>query len=162
MAATISGILAAMNPAVPPLNQLHDRDLVSDPDYLAEDMALDLTEDISRILQFRGLTRADLSRAMGVSRSYITRMLGSPPNMTLRTIAAAGIALGVRPRIVFPHNIESKYQKYLWEETRPNNAASTSDWIGQVQGGVIYACAPDASRNRPASPKPGGDTQWTG
>ena len=102
---------AVLMPAVraeePILNRLHTQDLAINPDYLAEDMAIDVTEGISTVMEFRGLSRADLARAMGVSRPYITKMLSAPSNMTLRTIAAAGIALGVRPRVVFPHNISA-------------------------------------------------------
>lgn len=95
----------------PPYNRIHAESLASDPEYLAEDMALDLTEDISRIMQFRGLTKAELARAMGVTRAYVTRMLNAPPNMTLRTIATVGVALGVQPRIVLPHTITANV---LW------------------------------------------------
>jgi transcriptional regulator with XRE-family HTH domain len=117
----------------PLLNELHERDLASDPDYLAEDLALDVTEDISRIMQFRGLSRSDLARGMNVNRSYITKMLKAPPNMTLRTIALAGIALGVRSRIVFE------------VDTRPTDGACESPE-------ALFA--PEERKSQDISPRP--------
>ena len=93
--------------ATPPLTALHEQYLAEDPDYLAEDMAIHVAEEVARILEFRGLPQIELARRMKVSRSYVSRFLGAPPNMTLRSIANVGLALGVQPRVVFPSRIES-------------------------------------------------------
>jgi len=74
--------------------------MTTDAEYVAEDMALEFAESVSRIMESRGMTRAELARKMGVSRSYVTRMLQAPPNMTLKTLAAVGLALDVAPRVV--------------------------------------------------------------
>ncbi len=71
----------------------------TNPAYLAEDMALDIAEQITRAMQADGISRAELARRMGVNRAYVTKLLNAPANMTLKTISAAAIALALRPAI---------------------------------------------------------------
>ena len=87
---------------VPLFTRQHQEWMATDPEYLAEDMALNLAETISRIMELRAISKSELARRMGVSRSYVTRLLQAPPNMTLKTLATVGLALGVVPRIDFP------------------------------------------------------------
>jgi transcriptional regulator with XRE-family HTH domain len=90
----------------PLLEQWRER-YASDADYLAEVMALDFVERVAQVMEFRGLTRSALAEKMHVSPAYISRTLNAPPNLTLRTIAAFGIAFGVRPSIRFPTGVEA-------------------------------------------------------
>ena len=70
-----------------------------DPELLAESLAIDLMEDVVRLLQVKGISRSDLSGLMNVSRAYVTRLLNSPPNLTLMSVARLSIALNARPYI---------------------------------------------------------------
>lgn len=90
-----------MGAGVPKFTALHDEWMRSDPAYLAEDIAMDVTETCARIMQERGISRADLAERMGVSRAYITKVFNSPPNLTLQTIAALALALDLRPTVRF-------------------------------------------------------------
>ncbi|MGI8550611.1 MAG: hypothetical protein ACR2PL_07430, partial [Dehalococcoidia bacterium] len=44
---------------------------------------------------------SQLASSMGVSRAYISRMFGAPPNLTLRSVAQLAIALGMTPKLIF-------------------------------------------------------------
>ncbi len=73
--------------------------LANDPDYVAEELALDIAEQIVKIMESKGLTRSDLALMLGVNRAYITKVLNAPPNLTLRSIAAVALALRVKPTV---------------------------------------------------------------
>ena len=90
------------------LDRLSD-EYASDPDFVAEQLALEVTEEASRIMAARHLNKAGLAEMLGVSRAYVTRMLGAPPNMTLRTLAQLAIALGGRPQVTLglPYEIRA-------------------------------------------------------
>lgn len=60
-----------------------------------ERLILAATEEIVKIMDREGVTRADLARQMGVSRPCITRWLQGG-NLTLGTLADMGTALGCR------------------------------------------------------------------
>ena len=70
-----------------------------DPELLAESLAIDLMEDAVRLLQEKGISRSDLSGLMNVSRGYVTRLLNSPPNLTLMSVARLSVALNAKPYI---------------------------------------------------------------
>jgi hypothetical protein len=70
-----------------------------DPEIIAEGLAIDFMEDVTRLLQEKGISRSGLSDMMNVSRAYVTRLLNSPPNMTLMSVARLSIALNARPYI---------------------------------------------------------------
>jgi transcriptional regulator with XRE-family HTH domain len=54
------------------------------------------TELLSRLLEERGMSKAELARALGTSRANVTSLLNGSRNMTVRTMAAVAAALGVR------------------------------------------------------------------
>ena len=70
-----------------------------DPELIAESLAIDLMEDAIRLLQEKGISRSDLSGLMNVSRGYVTRLLNSPPNLTLMSVARLSVALNAKPYI---------------------------------------------------------------
>jgi transcriptional regulator with XRE-family HTH domain len=82
------------------------REFEEDPDYVAERMALEITEQAATLMKRRGQNKSALAKAMGVSRAYVTRVFGAPPNLTLRSIAQLSLALGVRPVVGFVEEVE--------------------------------------------------------
>lgn len=54
------------------------------------------TELLSKIMEDRGLSKADLARLIGTSRANITTLLSGQRNMTIRTFARLAARLGVR------------------------------------------------------------------
>ena len=71
----------------------------NDPEFVAEGLALKITEEILRCLEERNLSQSWLAEQMGVSRAHVSRILNAKPNMTLLTIAKIAIALGVKPDV---------------------------------------------------------------
>ncbi|MGH1363294.1 MAG: hypothetical protein ACRBF0_07045 [Calditrichia bacterium] len=74
------------------LNRL-DKELQFDPEYLAEGMAMDITESICQIMDQKGLNRTALATRMQTSNAYITKVLRGNANMTLLSIAKFAVAL---------------------------------------------------------------------
>lgn len=79
-----------------------DRDLselAGDPEFVANGLALALAEDVAGAMVDAKISKAELARRMGVSRSYVTRVLDAPPNLTLMSISKVALALGLTPEI---------------------------------------------------------------
>lgn len=67
-----------------------------DPDYEFTKVAIDVGEQIVARMEERGMTQADLARAMGVSRARVSQILRGNDNLTLKSIVAVAIALDCR------------------------------------------------------------------
>lgn len=76
------------------LNELHE-EWLSDPNYVAEGMKLDITEEICRIMKEKNMNRSQLAERMQTSCAYITKVLRGNVNMTLLSIAKFAVALEV-------------------------------------------------------------------
>jgi len=87
----------------------YEEQYANDPDYIAERLALRVTEEAAKIMQNPGLSRADLAARMNVSRAYVTKIFDAPPNLTLRSIARLALALGVKPYVsLLPPRISAR------------------------------------------------------
>ena len=71
----------------------------NDPEYVAEGLAIKVTEEMLECLELKGVSQSWLADQMGVSRAHISRILNARPNMTLLTIAKIAVALGVKPDV---------------------------------------------------------------
>ena len=82
---------------------LYDR-ITSSPDrmknFQRERLEMEITELICQLMEQQGITRADLAKRLGKSRPYITKMLGSGTNLTVKTISDIFFALGRSLRVV--------------------------------------------------------------
>lgn len=68
--------------------------------YVEENFVAQVQHEISRIMKFKGVSRAELARRMKVSAPLITQMLGDDDaNLTLRTVARIFDALGEKASI---------------------------------------------------------------
>ncbi len=54
---------------------------------------VDATETIARVMEEKGVTRAELAKRIGKSRAFVTQILGGDQNITLRTLADVLYAL---------------------------------------------------------------------
>ena len=73
--------------------------LSHDPEFVADGLALALAEEIAKAMKDSGVSNAELARRMKVSRSYVTRILDAPPNLTLMSISKVALALGLTPEV---------------------------------------------------------------
>lgn len=77
----------------------HRESILSDPEirriYEQELLFGEATETISGLMISLGLTQRELARRLGVSESRVSQLLSGAENLTLRTLADVGWALGV-------------------------------------------------------------------
>jgi len=73
--------------------------LRNDPDFLTDELLLDITEQIYVRMEQLKMRPADLARALGVSRPAVSQLLNGKPNMTMRTLVGVATALDQRVRI---------------------------------------------------------------
>jgi transcriptional regulator with XRE-family HTH domain len=87
----------------------------NDPDYLTEEVLLDVTEQIYRRMQEAGLRPSDVAERLGVSRAFVSQLLNGKPNMTMRTLVGVAHALDQRVQVnlrpAAGHAITSEYNR---------------------------------------------------
>ncbi len=64
--------------------------------YEREALALEASELISRLIEERGISKTELARLAGTSKSNITNLLSGARNMTMHTLADLAFVLGSR------------------------------------------------------------------
>jgi transcriptional regulator with XRE-family HTH domain len=78
---------------------MNRRAVLSDPDarreYEEAYLVGEVTDSLSALLQELGLSQADLAKRLRVTKGRVSQILSGRQNMTLRTLAAIGWALGV-------------------------------------------------------------------
>jgi transcriptional regulator with XRE-family HTH domain len=81
-------------------------------DYWAEMPIIEFTEDICRLMDEQGVSRAELARRLGTSRAYITKLLGGDANFTLQTMTKISMALGAAVHVhVAPQGTTVRWQE---------------------------------------------------
>lgn len=88
-------------------------------DYWADIPISEFGEDVCRLMDEQGVSRAELARRLGTSRAYVTKLLGGNANFTLQTMAKVAMALGaaVHVRVALQDRI------VRWYEEPPSEAA---------------------------------------
>ena len=113
-------------------------ELMKDKEYAKfsrqEELIVDVTESIYEIMNRNGMTKADLARKSGLSKSRITKLLDGSANMTLKSIADIAYALGVRPKVY----IDSRVTCYP-------KTTNFSDW--ECNKFITNYCPPKAIPN---------------
>ena len=66
------------------------------PEYWVESMRIDFVEAVERMMEERGVSRAELARRLDSSPAYVTQMLKALFNPTLLTLAKVALALDAR------------------------------------------------------------------
>ena len=81
----------------------HFQDFISDPErrriYEREALAFEASELISRLMEEQQVSKTDLARLVGTSKSHITQLLSGSRNMTVHTLADLAFALGHKVEI---------------------------------------------------------------
>jgi transcriptional regulator with XRE-family HTH domain len=70
--------------------EVHDKFLQTPENrrlYRQEKLLVDVTELLASVMQTKGMSRAELARAIGKSKAFVTQVLRGNQNMTLRTVA---------------------------------------------------------------------------
>lgn len=98
--------------------------------YAREDLIYNVTEELLVQMEELGVTKLELARRLGKSRSYVTQMLSGARNMTLGTLADICFELGITPQVVF--GIEAAEAKELGVQRGDNPVWEPGD------NGVCY------------------------
>jgi transcriptional regulator with XRE-family HTH domain len=69
------------------------REFENDPEYRVDELKLAFAEELTQMLDQRGIHQAELARRLGTSRAYITRIMKLNFNLTIETMAKIAIAL---------------------------------------------------------------------
>lgn len=102
--------------------------------YVEEKLILDATEAISEALESAKMKRADLARALEVSKTEISQRMSGERNLTLRTLAAMLYAAGAEATIKLQPHCPS-------DKDRPIDELTTRR-IQIVRGGARYQHVP--------------------
>ena len=70
--------------------------------YAREELIYNATEDLLVILEDMDISKKELSRRLGKSKSFVTQLLSGSRNMTLGTLSDVCFALGFKPEIKLP------------------------------------------------------------
>ena len=93
--------------------------------FEAEMIHLDLIEEISKLMESKGMKRADLAKALGTTKGYVTQLFSGDRLLNMKTLAKIQTIFGVKVKIGFQENkkIEKKGCEKLKSKTK--NAVRT-------------------------------------
>jgi transcriptional regulator with XRE-family HTH domain len=96
------------------------------PEYWQQDAILDFAEELCRLMEEKGVSRAELARRIGKSPAYITEVLRAESNFTIGTMTRLGMALGCRLRL----HLAPKHSVTYWKDSLyfPEDSALRSDY----------------------------------
>jgi len=86
-----------------------------------ESLVLEAGELIARLMESRGVNRAELARRLGKSRAWVTQMLNGRANLTLKTLAEvawaleAEVQLAERGALAAQGSLDTAGWKDLWQ-----------------------------------------------
>ena len=89
-----------MNTEIQPTNKEFSR--AEERVYAREELVYNVTEDILVALEDLDVSKKELARRLGKSRSYVTQILSGARNMTLGTLSDICFALGIKPKVSIP------------------------------------------------------------
>jgi transcriptional regulator with XRE-family HTH domain len=110
-----------------PMLDQYAREYANDPEYVAEGLAIKVTEEMLECLELKGLSQSWLAEQMGVSRARVSRILNARPNMTLLTIAKIAVALGAKPDV----SLDSEPWRFNW--AKPTSPKASVSAAGEVE-----------------------------
>lgn len=92
-----------------------DLNIAEERIFAREDLVYNVTEDLLVILEDLEISKKELARMLGKSRSYVTQILSGSRNMTLGSFSDICFALGFKPEIKLPVHEEPKKEKMVNE-----------------------------------------------
>lgn len=78
-----------------------------------EDLIYNVTEDLLVIMEDMDITKKELAKMLGKSKSFVSQLLSGSRNMTLGTLSDVSFALGFTPEINLPvKKLDQQYEKW--------------------------------------------------
>ena len=98
-----------------------------DIEFRTEALILDFTERIVAKMEEKGISRAELSRKLDVSKAFITKLLNGYPNLTIKTMVSIADALESRLNLdIYPKGFRPK-NFYVYENEKVSTEGFTKD-----------------------------------
>lgn len=76
--------------------------------YAREDLVYNVTEDILVALEELNISKQELARKLGKSKSHVTQLLSGARNMTLGTLSDICFALELTPKVIVDGESEAQ------------------------------------------------------
>jgi len=108
--------------------------------YAREELVYNVTEDILIALEDLEVSKKELARRLGKSRSFVTQILSGARNMTLGSLSDICVALGAKPKISLSIELPESRDGVLWKNIE---IKEKDDLIQQSEN--VFDC-----RNHPA------------
>jgi len=84
--------------------------------FEAEMIHLDLIEEISKLMESKGMKRADLAKALGTTKGYVTQLFSGDRLLNMKTLAKLQTIFDVKVKIEFLE--KKKHKKKDCEEQK--------------------------------------------
>lgn len=114
------------------MNTKHDDNRAEKKLISREELIYNLTEDLLVLLEDKGVTKAELAKKLGKSRSYVTQLLSGSRNMTLGTLSDICYELSAKPVVrILPNGAKvlAYEQEPTWQETQPPEIVNISSKV---------------------------------
>lgn len=111
--------------------------------YAREELVYNVTEDILIALEDLDVSKKELARRLGKSRSFVTQMLSGARNMTLGSLSDICVALGAKPKVSLTIELSKARENFLWVNESVEIKANKEELIQQSDN--VFDC-----RNHPA------------
>lgn len=109
----------------------------NDIDYLTELKIIGFTERLVARMDEKGMSRVQLARKLGVSKSFVTKLLNGTPNLTIKTMVSVAQKVGCELDLdMFPKGFRRIRAFSVFE-----NQAYAEPVIGVPEGGLDAAAA---------------------
>lgn len=86
------------------------KEFEGDLEFRTEEVIIEFTEKVVAAMRERDMSRVELAQRLGVSKSFVTKLLNGNPNLTIRTMVSLAAALGcellvdIQPRAKSSHD----------------------------------------------------------
>lgn len=97
--------------------------------FAREELIFNVTEDLLVIMEDDGVSKAELARRLGKSKSFITQILSGARNMTLGSFSDICFSLGFKPKIELPV-AEVETVEASVSAAQENNVVTLKEWNG--------------------------------
>ena len=93
------------------------------PEAWMDGPVVEFTEELCRLMEEKGISRAELAKRIGTSRAYVTKLLGGNANFTLATMVKLAFALGGAVHI----HIADRQAVTRWTDEMPGHEPKSGE-----------------------------------
>jgi len=101
--------------------------------FAREELVYNVTEDVLVALEDLDVTKKELARRLGKSRSFVTQVLSGARNMTLGTLSDICFSIGAKPKITFTIESSEQGRDFHWENENTYTDLKRDDFIQQYE-----------------------------